>query len=345
MYGYGFMRQFTDPIKYGHATGRVKVRETRLLAAHQMERLIEADTLAEQIRVLDETDYGEFFEGVGTTEQVEEALQRYLHQVYLFMNEVSSDEHIHSYFKFKHDFQNLKTLLKEKYLGKKLDHVYSELGFLDARRVELLIKEERLGELPEPYKGAAEEAVSRFEESQDAQEIDIVLDKRLYHELYKVAYALRSKYLIRLVRTATDLNNLKIFLRAKNLGRPKEFLKKALSGNGFIRVGVLVGVYPEIEDLINEVKNRAYVKLVEKLPVFKVGEEAKVDLALFDKQADNFLLEMTKKAKLIAIGPEPLIGYITAKENEVLILRLILMGKINNLPKIEIKEKIREPYG
>lgn len=341
----GLLRQFTAPIKYGHAIGRVKVRETKLLAAHQIERLIEADTLTEQIRILDETDYGEYFGGAATSEQVEEALQNYLLRVYLFLTEVSSDKDIHSLFRFKHDFQNLKALLKEKYLGKRLDHIYAELAGLVPERVEILIEEERLDELPEPFASAAKEAVARFEETQDAQFIDILLDKRLYQELLQIAQRLKSKYLVELNRTAIDLNNLKIFLRAKNLGRPKEFLKEALSEGGLVNVKTLIDVYPEMESLNAVVINQPYARLIEDLPTVQKGNVDRIDLSLFDAAVDNFLLQIARKAKFIPVGPEPLIGYILAKENEVLILRLILMGKINNLPKAKIKEKVRELYG
>jgi V/A-type H+-transporting ATPase subunit C len=52
-----------------------------------------------------------------------------------------------------------------------------------------------------------------------------------------------------------------------------------------------------------------------------------------------------KDAKLEVFGPMPILAYIYAKENEVKNLRLILVGKENNLPIKEIRERMRIIYG
>lgn len=51
-----------------------------------------------------------------------------------------------------------------------------------------------------------------------------------------------------------------------------------------------------------------------------------------------------KKAKLISFGPEPIIAYIFAKENEIKAVRIILTGKKNGVDPDIIKERLRERY-
>ena len=81
------LRSFTDPITYGVGVGRVKVLETRLLDHHRLERLVGAETFEETMRVLFETDYGQFFEGMIYTEvNIEEALTAYLAHIYKFLD-------------------------------------------------------------------------------------------------------------------------------------------------------------------------------------------------------------------------------------------------------------------
>lgn len=75
------LKTFSNPIKYGHATGRVKVLESKLLNKPRVDRLVEADTFEEQLHILAETDYGEFFEDLKTAEDTERALHRYLGKI------------------------------------------------------------------------------------------------------------------------------------------------------------------------------------------------------------------------------------------------------------------------
>ena len=53
---------------------------------------------------------------------------------------------------------------------------------------------------------------------------------------------------------------------------------------------------------------------------------------------------MTAPAKYIALGPEPVIAYLMAKETEIKNLRIIFTGKINRLPENTIRERLREAY-
>ena len=46
----------------------------------------------------------------------------------------------------------------------------------------------------------------------------------------------------------------------------------------------------------------------------------------------------------MVLGPEPVIAYLLAKENEIKIIRIIMVGKINRLPTEEIRERLRDVY-
>ncbi|MDK2799758.1 MAG: V/A-type H+/Na+-transporting ATPase subunit [Clostridiales bacterium] len=46
----------------------------------------------------------------------------------------------------------------------------------------------------------------------------------------------------------------------------------------------------------------------------------------------------------MAFGIEPLVAYLMAKENEIKIVRIIMVGKINNISNEIIRERLREAY-
>jgi V/A-type H+-transporting ATPase subunit C len=334
-------RTFTDPIVYGYATGRVKVLETKLFTKPRVERLVQADDLAEQLNILAETDYGEFFEDVRTAEDIEEALNKYLAKIYDFLDEVCKKAVIIKFFRLKYDYHNLKVLLKTKYLGKDAERIWSYLGLLNVEEAKEYIQEGAPENLPEPYSSDVKQAMEGFEEKKDSQEIDIALDRGLYQEWYKIAQSLRNQFLIDFVKIAIDLANLRTFLRAKNLGRKSEFIVRALFDNGSIEKEILISLYLRpLNDLVSELSNTFYGPILSTV----IKEKDKIDLELLDKAADNFLLGYAKKAKLVAVGPEPLVGYILAKENEVSAIRIILTEKLNGLPTQVIEERVRELY-
>ncbi|MDI6689830.1 MAG: V-type ATP synthase subunit C [Actinomycetota bacterium] len=335
------LKAFIDPIKYGVATGRIKVLENKLFSRHRVERLVEADDFSDQLRILAETDYGGFFENVRTIDDIEEALHKYLAKVYDFLDELTRERNIISFFRLRYDFHNLKVILKTKYKQETREHIWSHLGLLDVPRARDLIEQGMVDELPEVYRQAVKEAMHRFEEERDSQQIDIVLDGELYKLLHGLAVSQRNDFLQDLVKIFIDLGNIKTFLRAKNLGRKKDFISQALFDNGSIDREIFIALYEEpLDSLLERLKNTPHAELLR--AVFR--EEKKVDLSTFDKLVDNFVLNHAKKAKYVPVGLEPIVGYILAKESEVNMVRVILTGRLNNVPRDKIRERIRDLY-
>jgi vacuolar-type H+-ATPase subunit C/Vma6 len=68
------------------------------------------------------------------------------------------------------------------------------------------------------------------------------------------------------------------------------------------------------------------------------------ELYVFEREIDNFLMGILKKAKYRVMGIEPLIGFVYAKEIEIKLLRLILTGKLLQIKIEDLKERLRLPY-
>ena len=60
----------------------------------------------------------------------------------------------------------------------------------------------------------------------------------------------------------------------------------------------------------------------------------------FERCCNNFILEFLSKTRYVVFGVEPLIGYLIAKENEITTIRVIMIGKLNNLSKETILERV-----
>ena len=55
-------------------------------------------------------------------------------------------------------------------------------------------------------------------------------------------------------------------------------------------------------------------------------------------------MEKMKSAKMISFGGEPLLAYIYAKETEIKVIRIIMVGKLNNINGEVIRERLRDIY-
>jgi len=334
------LKALRDPLKYGFAVGRIRVRETKMLGANRLDRLIGAGDFYDQKRILVETDYGNFFQEAATPEDVEQALNDYLAVLYEFLEEIYPEKKILSYFRSRYDFHNLKVFLKAKYGEKSTERIWSKLGMLDAEVAKERVDEGNLDEIEEPYASALLEAMEKFEEDKDSQQIDVVLDRALHLYLYEVAKRQKNKFFLGYVKSLIDLANLKLFMRARNLNKEARFVEDALLDHGFIPKGDFISAYydaPEV--LIGKLKETPYAKIVQDSVA---GQE--FDLDFFDRKADDFLVSFLKPAKYIAVGLEPLISYIIAKENEVKALRIILIGRLSGVSAQTIKERVCAQY-
>jgi V/A-type H+-transporting ATPase subunit C len=69
-----------------------------------------------------------------------------------------------------------------------------------------------------------------------------------------------------------------------------------------------------------------------------------VRLTDFDRKSDDMLMEMVRGMKRVSVGVEPVFAYLRARENEVLMVRMILIAKLHNIPPDAIDKSLRKLY-
>jgi vacuolar-type H+-ATPase subunit C/Vma6 len=144
------------------------------------------------------------------------------------------------------------------------------------------------------------------------------------------------------LRHKIDLGNLKIFCRAKYLGLSREKLEGLLVGGGFLEAKVLL----ENFDLsYGEVADQLQVSAYRSVWILATDElvEKETFLAL-EREFADFLMNYLKKAKQIVFGPEPIFAYALAKKTELQLVRLLGVGKLNQIPSKTLKERMCETY-
>ncbi len=333
------LKVWRDPVRYGYAVGRIKVRELNLLNRQRLGRLIEAD-FDEALHILEEMDYGEYLKGARVASDVDAGLMRFLQELYILLKEITpAGSHIAEFLLDRYDFHNLKVLLKQRCCGDGKDGLLLNLGTLDPDTLQAAL--ENPAKLPAHMIGPVFEILTLPEVT--SQWVDTIVDRYFFEHRLALAHEERSGFMEEFARTSLDLANLKILLRAKNLSKDAGFLWRALADGGRVDKAWLVSlVAMPAEEMLHALGRSKYAAGL--LPFLEVEDE-QIRLTDYDKRADDLLMAQLHRALQIAVGVEPILGYMRGRENDVTVLRIILMGKLHNLSPEAIERHVRELYG
>ncbi len=330
-----------DDTIYAYAVGRTRALEKRLLEKGQFERMIEASSAEDIIKVLSESDYAAALADLSDIYDFEEVLRAELQSSLELIKRISPRPELIAMMAFRYDVHNLKVLFKAKYLGIKSD-LLLPAGTLAVDKLQFAVEEEDFRDFPEELRRASETIVEDFPVNRDPQVIDLHLDQMLFAQLLSDARAFKVKFLEGLFVRQIDLINLKTLIRVKKMGQDREFLKAVLLDGGSLAADRLVGFLEEpLESMITQLAMTEYSELVSE------GIRDWIDkgtASRLEKLADDYLTTYLKKGKWTPFGIEPLIGYLWAKEIEIKNIRLLMVGKINRLPAEAIRERIRDGY-
>jgi V/A-type H+-transporting ATPase subunit C len=167
-------------------------------------------------------------------------------------------------------------------------------------------------------RAAVDEAIELFAKSRDPQEIDIRLDKACYKDMLTDAEESGNDFLKEYVMQLIDMLNVDSFVRLKEVGKPRSFYKRVFLEGG------------NLDE--NSIEQRAQALVNE------------VGVSGVEKALDNKKMEYVKDALYVPFGIEPVVGYLQAKETEVMNLRMILTGKISGMDDALIRERLRDTY-
>ncbi|MFO8192776.1 MAG: V-type ATP synthase subunit C [Bacillota bacterium] len=330
-----------DDTAYAYAVGRIRALEARLLDQNRFDRMIDASSAEEVLKMLTESEYASSFGELSNIHDFETILSSELRHIFDLLETITPWPELIAIMALRYDVHNLKVLFKARYLDIK-SNLLIPVGTCPTGKMVQAVAEDDFRDLPDRLRIAAEKVNEDFLVNHDPQVIDLILDQALFEELISRAEKANVPFLKGLFIRQIDLINLKTLVRVKNMGFGREFFKKAFLPNGNLSFDQLGGSIDEpLESLIVQLGMTEYATLVDE------GIRDWLDrgtASRFEKLADDYITAYLKKGKWMPFGPEPLIGYLWAKEVELKNIRLILVGKINKLPAEAIRERIRDAY-
>ncbi|RJP32597.1 MAG: hypothetical protein C4536_05910 [Actinobacteria bacterium] len=331
------IKPFSEVTRYGYAVGRIRVLEMQMLNNQRTERLIDAD-FEGALNILDELDMGDYLAGAKLARDVDVDLTAFLCRVYSTLAEaLPRGSIIMDFFLCRYDFHNLKALLKARIEGQDAPQGLLEgLGTIGLEALRRGV--ENPAELPSPFKEAMEDAA----ELTSPQELDTLMEKHFL--TYRLFLARRegSPFVVDFARASIDLANLKLVIRARLLSKEREFLEAMIVKGGFVPAVNLLDLYADPPEIMAKKleANIYYSKLLE----IAESEDRVVRLSDFDRRSDDQLMDMVRGMKRVSVGVEPIFAYLRARENEVLVVRTILISKLHNIPPAAIEKALRKLY-
>jgi V/A-type H+-transporting ATPase subunit C len=169
------------------------------------------------------------------------------------------------------------------------------------------------------------------------------------NQMRDAAGACGSEFLSDYVAHMIDMHNIKTFMRFYVLKEPEERLGKNLIKGGFFDNAKLLELYKQnLEALLTRLE---YVhKRSSIIDYASYLSEAIKDAALnfsfirLEKAIDDLLMDILIQAKRIIFGPEPVVAYYFARLNEINLIRMVVISKLNDVSKNIVSERLNNVY-
>ncbi len=325
-----------------YASARVRANERNLLNREKLHQMIDARTMEDAVRVLQDAGYGEEGEQL-RPEAYEQTLAKETNKLYAFMQELAPGAEELKVFAYPFDYHNIKVLLKAEGIGVDASSMLMKGGTLSPLQMQATVRERNTLALTTHMKKAVEEAVDTLARTKDPQLVDLICDRECYADIVETADHSGSRFLKGYVSLVIDTINLKTFARCRRMGQSWGYFETVFLEGGNIGLRTFVGGYDEpLQQFASRIAATALGKACEE------GGASMKESGTFtnlEKLCDDALIKYVKDAKYISFGIEPLVGYAVGKQMEIKNVRIILAGKAAGLDGSLIRERVRETYG
>lgn len=310
------------------ANGRVSVLTTRLFTADKFVRLAECNSLAEAVRLLADGGYGG---GVvlANPNDYDNMLRAETERLLAEFKELCVNVAARNFFLAQYDFVNAKVLMKAKYMRTDGVHgCFAEANF-DPAKMQADFVDDNYADYPKAMAEGCDAVDARFAAGERAPSVvDAELDKAMFAYMKKCAAKSGISVVKKLCAYRIDSTNIITIARAKKAGFDEtKFLSLVIDG-GKVKRDTLVSLW------------RANAQAASDLPDdVRAVWNALPDPARAEEVRRNKEFEMlTTGGDSLSVAPVLL--YFARKSHETDLVRMIIIGVKNNLPKEEIKRRI-----
>ncbi|MCD8299828.1 MAG: V-type ATPase subunit [Clostridiales bacterium] len=233
-------------------------------------------------------------------------------------------------------FHNLKTAVKEAYLGELHDDFYYKGTEPSMTELRDIMAKKDFAKLPGNMGAAAQEAFETLAHTGDGQLCDVIIDRACLDAIDRAGKDSEEDSIKRYAEAIVAVTDIKIAVRCQKTGKSVEFMHRALQPTGGIDTERLAKAAASGFDSILEFLSSARFA--------EAAEALRQSPSAFERWCDDYMMQMLRQEKYEVFSIGPLVAYILARENEIKTVGIILSGKLNGLSDDSIRERIRVMY-
>lgn len=322
---------------YLSLSARVRVLEGRLLDRERQERMLEARTDDEAVKVFTECGYPE--PAAFTVPALDAVLAQARRDLFAELLKEAPEKALVEVFQIKYDIHNAKALVKAEAMGVKADRLLMAGGRFEPQALDADFHGGKLDEYPPLFREAVRRAAAVLSETGDPQRVDQILDRAGYAEMEQAAKRSGSPFLAGYVRLSVDAANLRTWVRCRRMGLDGETTRESLLDGGNVPPQAMLGAKEgELPKLFAGPLERAAQEGM------ALAEPGAGRLTGFERMCDNALVGYLSQARRVPFGEQPVVGYLCAREAEAAAARTILAGRMAGLSPEAIRERLRDCY-
>lgn len=331
-----------DDFRYTYAVARINALSVGLLDREFASRLLAAEP--EDIPgMLSETAMADSFDDVGRELDVEKGLRKELVKVYALLESICPDKDAIRLFRHRHDFHNLKVMLKSKIRGVSHDAFLIDLCGCDVDELAAAVAEDNYRFVPEHLANAALESIAECRETGALAAIGYTCDRLMWQYIIREARRTRNKIAIELFREYVNLANLKSFFRFSEFSNDPDVFKRHYIPEGDYSLEFFLHyMNQELGLFLDHLTKTRYEHDIIAQGLRKWPEDK--SFWRLEQASDNFLLHQFHQMRHHSFSIAPLIYYLLRKIAETRLIRTVLRCKLIGMPRDLIEQRLRYIY-
>ena len=315
----------------------LRAREPGMISREKALQMIDAPTYEDAAKLLADCGYEDLTGR--SAQEIAESLVRVKEDRIREIASICPDPETVDLFRLKYDYHNAKVLLKSEAMGISAERLFSGAGRIPADELAGIYREDRLIMLPSALSHAISEAKEVLARTGNPQAADFILDRAYYGEALELCSRIGSSWVTGLYRLMVDGANLCSVVRSSKLGKDDSFLDEVIMDGGSVsKQTVIAAGEPESVAAVFAASG----------PLREAAQEVIEDpsgpITDLEKAVDNARCAYIRGASLINYGPEVVVAYLSALEEEITAVRMIFTCRLAGVRGDSIKERLRDLY-
>lgn len=331
---------------YIYAVARIRSKEISLLSDQFINQLVSAESFDDCMKLLRDKGW-ETGEGKPELAALDDAsradrmFEAERDKTWKQLEELGVEKSAFDVFHLSNDYHNLKAAIKDTASDKDHDNIFITTGTtVPYEKIRDAVKKKDFSALPKDMAKLADDVLTTLLHTDYGQLCDIMIDKAALDAIYKAGKEAQNDILKLYAKLTVAGADIKVIVRGIKFKKDRAFYMNALSDIDELDLKEL------IDSALKCDRNnfQPLYDYLEKTEFSGAISEIKKGMTAFEKWCDDQIIEKIKPELYHAFTIGPLAAYVLGRENEIKTVRIIISGKLNDLPEKAVSERIREMY-